>query len=171
MPLNDNTIEIAFETPFSTLFDAPVAVADQDMVGCIGVVGMPSDWTHSSRIGARHGPEALRRATTRIVREYLPVSEETFFDALHGGVWRRNEEWWIADLGDATIDPASVENTTAAIAEMTEHVRSAGGVPLALGGDHYNSYPACLGYSRALSIYGHGRRRDLHPFPARRASE
>ena len=105
MPLNNNKAEIAFESPFSTLFDAPVAVSDQDMVDCIGVVGMPTDWTHSSRIGARHGPEALRRATTRIVREYLPASEETFFDALHGGVWRRNEEAWIADLGDASIDP------------------------------------------------------------------
>ena len=81
MPLKDNTVEIAFETPFSTLFNAPVAEADQELVDCIGVVGMPTDWTHSSRIGARHGPEALRRATTRIVKEYLPESEETFVDA------------------------------------------------------------------------------------------
>ena len=158
MPSNDNTAEIAFETPFSTLFDAPVATADQELDGCIGVVGMPTDWTHSSRIGARHGPEALRRATTRIVKEYLPVSEETFFDVQHGGVWRRNEQQWISDLGDATIDPASVENTTEAIAEMTERVRNAGGVPLALGGDHYNSYPACLGYSRALTKIDPDRR-------------
>jgi len=151
MPSNNNTAKIAFETPFSTLFDAPVATADQELVDCIGVVGMPTDWTHSSRIGARHGPEALRRATTRIVKEYLPESEETFFDAQHGGVWRRNKQQWITDLGDATIDPASVDNTTEAIAQMTEQVRRAGGVPLALGGDHYNSYPACLGYSRALT--------------------
>ena len=151
MSSNVKPIEIEFESPFSTLFDAPVALDDQDMVNCIGVVGMPTDWTHSSRIGARHGPEALRRATTRITREYLTASEETFFDTLHGGVWRRNEESWIADFGDASIDPASVEKTTEAIAEMTERVRCAGGVPLALGGDHYNSYPACLGYSRALT--------------------
>ena len=158
MPLSDNRLEIKFEKPFPTLFDAPGDLSDQELGGCIGVVGMPTDWTHSSRIGARHGPEALRRASTRIVKEYLPASEENFFDTLHGGVWRRNEGSWIADLGDAPIDPASVENTTAAIAEMTEHVRCAGGVPLALGGDHYNSYPACLGYSRALTTINPDRR-------------
>jgi arginase family enzyme len=158
MPSNDTMTEIVLENPSNTLFDAPLAVEDQDLEGCIGVVGMPTDWTHSSRIGARLGPEALRRATTRIMKEYVPATGDAFHDALHGGSWRRNPDQWIVDLGDAKIDPGSVEKTTAAIAEMTEHVRHQGGVPLALGGDHYNSYPACLGYSRALTKIDPDRR-------------
>lgn len=158
MPSNNNMNEIVLKHPSNTLFDAPVADEHQDLENCIGVVGMPSDWTHSSRIGARFGPEALRRATTRIMNEYVPATAEVFHDTLHGGSWRRNLDQWIVDLGDAEIDPGSVEGTTASIAKMTEHVRGRGGIPLALGGDHYNSYPACLGYSRALSKINPNRR-------------
>jgi agmatinase len=41
---------------------------------------------------------------------------------------------------------------------MTETVRAQGAIPLALGGDHYNSYPACLGYARGLAKRHPGRR-------------
>ena len=158
MPSGDDPNEIALKRAYNTLFDAPVFDGERNLEGCIGVVGMPSDWTHSSRIGARLGPEALRRATTRIMNEYVPESAGVFYDTLHGGSWRCNPNRWIVDLGDAGIDPTSVESTTASIAEMTELVRSRGGVPLALGGDHYNSYPACLGYSRALTGIDPNRR-------------
>lgn len=151
MPSNDNMNKLIFKAPSDTLFGAPLSDQQETLEGCIGVVGMPTDWTHSSRIGARLGPEALRRATTRIMNEYVPATGGAFHDAVHGGTWRRNSDRWIVDLGDADIDPTSVDNTTASIAEMTEYVRRQGGVPLALGGDHYNSYPACLGYSRALT--------------------
>jgi len=151
MKSGERAITIGLKSPSSTLFGSKSANVNEITKDIVGVVGMPSDWTHSSRIGARHGPEALRRATTRLVEEYLPSNYETFFDATHGGQWSRNDSPWILDCGDAEIDPVSVENTTQAIASMTENVRLAGGIPLALGGDHFNSYPACLGYSRALS--------------------
>ena len=151
MKSGECAIDLGLKSPSSTLFGSKSANVNEITKDVVGVVGMPTDWTHSSRIGARHGPEALRRATTRLVEEYLPSHDDTFFDATHGGEWSRNNASWILDCGDADIDPVSVEQTIEAIASMTESVRLAGGIPLALGGDHFNSYPACLGYSRALS--------------------
>ena len=57
---------------------------------------------------------------------------------------------WLADCGDAEITAQDVDATTQAIGAMTEGLTAAGAIPLALGGDHYNSFPACLGYSRGL---------------------
>ena len=137
--------------PSATLFDAPFG-RPEDVVGNqIGVVGMPSDWTHSSRIGARLGPRALRRATTELLMTSFDLTATDCVDPDSGAQLSIRRDSWIVDCGDAEIDPISVEHTTEAIARMTCAVRMGGGVPLSLGGDHYNSYPACLGYSRALS--------------------
>ncbi len=133
--------------PGHRLFDAPMVLPSQVGQGQIAAIGMPSDFTHSSRIGTRFGPEALRRASTALWSRWQgceTVCPETGTRSI-----RRTD--WIVDCGDAAIDTRSVERTTEAIAAATEAVVRAGGIPLALGGDHYNSYPACLGVSRALA--------------------
>jgi agmatinase len=137
--------------PGHRLFDAPPVPPSQVGPGQVAAIGMPSDFTHSSRIGTRFGPQALRQASTALWSRWHngeTVCPET-------GVRSVRKADWIVDCGDAVIDTRSVERTTEAIAAATETVVRAGGVPLALGGDHYNSFPACLGVSRALA--------DLHP--------
>jgi len=137
--------------PGHRLFDAPVVLPSQVKQGQVAAIGMPSDFTHSSRIGTRFGPEALRRAGTDLWSRWsngTTVCPETGTRAVR----RAN---WIVDCGDAVIDTRSVERTTEAIAAATEAVVRVGGIPLALGGDHYNSYPACRGVSRAFA--------DLYP--------
>lgn len=133
--------------PGHRLFDAPAVLPSQVGQGQVAAIGMPSDFTHSSRIGTRFGPEALRRASTDLWSRWRN-GETVDPDA---GVRSSPKANWIVDCGDAAIDTRSVERTTEAIAEATEAVVRAGGIPLALGGDHYNSYPACLGVSRALA--------------------
>jgi arginase family enzyme len=131
----------------SRLFNAPEAGTDGVAAGQIGVVGIPSDFTHSSRIGTRFGPDALRTATTVLWDRFTngPVIDPDT------GERSTARPGWVADCGDAEIDTTSVAQTTEAIAAMTEAVARTGGIPLALGGDHYNSFPACLGVSRALA--------------------
>lgn len=140
--------------PGYRLFDAPPALPSEVGQGQLAVIGMPSDFTHSSRIGTRFGPQAVRQAGTALWERWqggITVCPET------GGRSARKPDW-IVDCGDAAIDTRSVERTTQAIAAATEAVVRAGGIPLALGGDHYNSYPACLGVSRALAALHPGRR-------------
>jgi len=132
-----------------SLFSAPLGSPEDVQSGVLGVVGMPSDWTHSSRVGTRFGPDALRVATTEISQ--LISNEQTeFFDPTLKNVLKKRQDKWIIDCGDADIFPDCVEDTTESIALMTRAISATGGIPLALGGDHYNGYPACLGYSRGL---------------------
>ncbi len=141
-------LDALLTAPGTTLFAAPGGSARDLAAGRIGVVGMPNDWTHSSRIGAREGPAALREASSDIARAL--AENGTLIDPGNGGLWRWRSDV-LVDCGDAEVSPMSVMATTEAIATMTKAVTAQGAIPLALGGDHYNSYPACLGYSRALA--------------------
>ena len=141
------TFQPPFSQPGFRLFDGPAGDVGEVGAGQIGVVGMPSDWTHSSRLGTRFGPEALRRATTLLQSE-RPQGASFDPDTNHRTVAATD---WLVDCGDAEITAEDVEATTEAIAAMTEALAVAGAIPLSLGGDHYNSFPACLGYSRGLT--------------------
>lgn len=133
--------------PGYELFDGPLQDVSTVGQAQVGVVGMPSDWTHSSRLGTRFGPEALRKATS-LLQSLRP--EAGSFDPDIGRYTLPVADWLI-DCGDAEVIPHDVDRTTQAIAAMTEVLTLKGAVPLALGGDHYNSFPACLGYSRGLA--------------------
>lgn len=150
--------QVAMRPPGSTLFDAPIGSVEHLDEGVVGVVGMPTDWTHSSRIGAREGPAALRQATTELSRTVIDALGETVIDPIDRRLLRRADCEYLVDCGDAPIDASSVERTTESIAAMTEAVRAQGAIPLALGGDHYNSFPACLGYARGLATRHPDRR-------------
>ena len=102
--------------PGPTLFDAPMGSVDVLDEGVIGVVGMPTDWTHSSRIGAREGPAALREATTEISRSVVDTFGDAVFDPNRRELLYRANHDRIIDCGDAPIDATSVARTTEAIA-------------------------------------------------------
>ena len=133
--------------PGYRLFDGPLCDVADVSSDQIGVVGMPSDWTHSSRLGTRFGPDALRRATT-LLQSMRPQGASFDPDTSRS---TKPAIDWLVDCGDAEITAQDVDATTQAIAAMTERLTAAGAIPLALGGDHYNSFPACLGYSRGLA--------------------
>ena len=65
---------ILFSTPLSSFFGAPRAAVEAVQAGMLAFVGMPSDATHSSRIGARFGPRALRHETSRLASAWLAAS-------------------------------------------------------------------------------------------------
>ena len=142
--------EIRFAPPVATLFDAPREEVSAVAAGQVGVVGMPTDWTHSSRIGTRFGPRALRLASTQIADVLRSKGVAGLVDPATGQAYALRTDL-LADCGDAIVSGAAVEDTTENIASMTRTITANQGVPLALGGDHYNSFPACLGYSRGLA--------------------
>jgi agmatinase len=133
--------------PGFRLFDGPLCDVADVSADQVGVVGMPSDWTHSSRLGTRFGPEALRKATT-LLQSMRPQGASFDPDTSRRTVTATD---WLVDCGDAEITAQDIDATTQAIAAMTEGLAVVGAIPLALGGDHYNSFPACLGYSRGLA--------------------
>ncbi|MFN4156508.1 MAG: agmatinase [Paracoccaceae bacterium] len=95
----------------------------------IGLVGAPWDGGTTNRPGPRHGPRALRDASTMIRAENGATGVRPF------------ELVRCADLGDVGPNPADLMDSLARMEAFYSDVRAAGIVPLTAGGDHLCSLP------------------------------
>ena len=77
-----------------------------------------------TRIGARHGPAAIRQQSLTLGPHYPPLSTA---NALH--------DLGLVDCGDAAVTPGRIEPSFAAIEDALEPILAAGAVPLTFGGD------------------------------------
>lgn len=90
----------------------------------IGFVGMPWDGATSNRPGARHGPRALRDAST-MIREMNRATAQQPFQAAN-----------VADMGDIAMSPVSQDQALAAAEAEIASMLSDGIRPFMVGGDH-----------------------------------
>ena len=95
----------------------------------IGLVGVPWDGGTSNRPGTRHGPRELRSAST-LMRQ---VNHDT-------GV-APYELANCADLGDAPVNPLSIDETLASVHAYYASLSAQGVLPLTAGGDHLIALP------------------------------
>jgi agmatinase len=95
----------------------------------LAVAGIPMDSFVTNRPGARFGPEAIRRASSLMS-----------WDA--PWPWKRNPfaELAIADYGDCYLDPGKPDGLHGSIRDFAREILKSSAL-LALGGDHYVSYP------------------------------
>lgn len=138
----------------------------------LALVGVPWDGGTTNRPGARHGPRALRDAST-MIRAGHPVTGLNPFVLVN-----------CADLGDVGPNPADLEDSLVRITDFFARLAARRIVPLAAGGDHLVSLPIL----RALAAEGplgmvhfdahtdlyhsyFGGRRYTHGTPFRRAIE
>lgn len=108
----------------------------------IGIVGLPWDGGTSNRPGARHGPRALRDASTMIRAEH-PLSGLRPFD-------RRR----IADLGDIGPNPVDAADTLARIERGIAAIAARGTRPLSVGGDHLCTLPVLRALAKGRDPLG-----------------
>lgn len=107
----------------------------------VAIVGAPYDEGVSSRPGARFGPRAIRMAPTTwgtadawsIQLDTEPYSHLT-----------------VVDAGDAPVAPTRPERALRVIHEKVFRVRTAGAIPIVLGGDHSITYPSAAGVARGI---------------------
>jgi guanidinopropionase len=90
----------------------------------IALVGVPLDLGATYRVGARHGPEGVRGAS-RLIRQVNPTTGIAPFSLCN-----------IADVGDAPVDPLSVEHSVELIQAWYEKLHLHGIAPISIGGDH-----------------------------------
>jgi len=90
----------------------------------IALAGVPLDLGATYRVGARHGPAAVREAS-RLIRQVNPATGVAPFQLCNA-----------ADVGDAPTDPLDVVRSVALIQGFFERVHGIGAAPLAIGGDH-----------------------------------
>jgi len=117
-PLDSSVVpRFAGRASFMRAAQAPLA-DDLD----IALVGVPLDLGATYRSGARHGPEGVRSAS-RLIRQANPTTNVAPYRLCT-----------IADIGDAPVDPLSVERSVDLIHAYYDKVHAAGAVPISIGG-------------------------------------
>ena len=103
----------------------------RDLTGVdIAITGIPFDQAVSHRSGTRMGPEGIRRASAE--NAWGPFWPWNFdpFDILG-----------VTDYGDCFFDWGKKENFPETLEKHAAEIISSGAEMIALGGDHYVSYP------------------------------
>ncbi|MBP6299294.1 MAG: agmatinase [Arenimonas sp.] len=96
----------------------------------VAVVGVPFDVATTGRPGTRFGPRAIRAASSMLAwcQPYA-----WGFDPL--------DKLNVIDWGDVFFDSGNIATAPAMITEAFDQFTDANVIPLALGGDHFISYP------------------------------
>jgi len=90
----------------------------------LALIGVPFDGGTTYRPGPRFGPRNVR-VQSAMIRPWNPVLKINPFD-----------KWRIADFGDLSINPLSLDDTYQRITEQLGEVLRAGARPVCVGGDH-----------------------------------
>jgi guanidinopropionase len=119
----------------------------------IGLVGLPWDGGVSNRAGARHGPRALRDAST-MIRAQHPVTGVRPFE-------RRR----CADLGDVGPNPVDMADTLGRFEGFFARLAARNIRPLVAGGDHLTTLTVLRGIARdePLGLIHFDSHTDLFP--------
>lgn len=119
----------------------------------VGIAGIPWDGGTSNRPGARHGPRALRDAST-MIRAQHGVTGMCPFEALR-----------VADVGDVPVNPVDLQDTLARVEAFFGGLAGQGVRPLAAGGDHLCTLPVLRGIARGrrLALILFDSHTDLYP--------
>lgn len=138
----------------------------------VGFVGVPWDGGTTNRPGARHGPRALRDASTmmRLIHPSLDINPYEIANC--------------ADLGDVNPNPVDVQDTLTRVTKFYDNLVRLGIRPMTAGGDHLVSLPVlrALGKAKPLGMVHFDAHTDLwdtyfggykytHGTPFRRAVE
>ncbi len=110
----------------------------KDLAGVdLAVTGIPFDQAVTNRPGTRLGPRAIREAST--LQTFDPPYGWDGFSPL--------EELDIVDYGDLAFDYADVPRFPEALTAHVRGILAAGAGSIALGGDHYISFPILRAYA------------------------
>lgn len=124
-----SALEVPRFAGIATVMRLPLRSLEAAAGAEVGFIGVPWDGGTTNRPGARHGPRALRDASTMI----RMVNQATRAAPFHTAR--------CADFGDATVNLTDVTHTLTLVEGQVARLRAAGVVPVMLGGDHLMSLP------------------------------
>lgn len=121
-PLPVNAFEFPRFAGISTFMRLP-HIPDASRLD-VALIGVPFDGGTTYRPGTRFGPRHIREQSA-IIRPYNPVQNVSPFDCLR-----------VADYGDLSVNPLSIEDTFKRITTELKEVLDAATIPICVGGDH-----------------------------------
>jgi guanidinopropionase len=136
----------------ATFFRLPHIPVDQAEGIDIGVVGVPWDGGTTNRPGPRHAPRQMRDQSS-MVRRMHQTSHIVPYDLAN-----------VADLGDASVNPADVNDALQRVETYFAGLVAKGIRPLAAGGDHLCSLPIlrALGKKKPVGMIHFDAHTDLY---------
>jgi guanidinopropionase len=136
----------------ATFFRLPHVTLEQAKDVDIGIVGIPWDGGTTNRPGPRHGPRQMRDQSS-MVRRMHQTSHVVPYDLAN-----------VADLGDCSVNPASVDDSLKRVEKHFHDVIAKGIRPLVAGGDHLCSLPVlrALGKKKPVGMIHFDAHTDLY---------
>jgi agmatinase len=128
---------LAFENAFAGATSFLRRRYTKDLSGVdLAVTGIPFDQAVTHRPGTRFGPRAIREASS-----LQP------FDPPYGWPFAGIEEFSVIDYGDVAFDYAKTSDFPDAVTAHIRTILAAGAGTVALGGDHYVTFPILKAYA------------------------
>jgi guanidinopropionase len=106
----------------------------------IALCGVPWDGGTTNRPGARHGPRAIRDASTLMRRVH------------HVSLTAPYELCRVGDCGDTPVNPIDLTDSLKRIEAFYARLHKAGAVPLSAGGDHLVTLPILRAIARKRPV-------------------
>ncbi len=133
----DDPRGLSFENTFGGATSFLRRRYSKDLTGVdIAVTGIPFDQAVTNRPGTRLGPRAIREA-----------SAIQAFDPPYGWGYDPMSDLNIVDYGDVAFDYARVADFPDALTNHICGILEGGAASIALGGDHYITYPILKAYA------------------------
>lgn len=131
---------LSFENAFGGVTSFMRRSYSKDLTGVdLAVTGVPFDQAVTNRPGTRLGPRAIREAST-----LQPC------DPPYGWDINPLTEFNVCDYGDVAFDYADTRSFPGALTAHIADILAAGAGSLALGGDHYVTYPILRAYAQTF---------------------
>lgn len=121
-PVPVNALDYPRFAGISTFMRLP-HIADASRLD-VALIGVPYDGGTTYRPGPRFGPRHIREQSA-LIRPYNPILNVSPFDRLR-----------VADYGDLSVNPLSIEDTFERITRELKPVLDVGTIPMCVGGDH-----------------------------------
>src|SRR6056297_3923426 len=135
---NDSSRGLSYENTFGGALSFLRRRYSKNLTGVdLAITGVPFDQAVTNRPGARLGPRAVREASA--LQVFDPPYGWNGFSPL--------EAFDIVDYGDLAFDYADIPSFPGALTAHIRGILQAGAASIALGGDHYISFPILRAYA------------------------
>ena len=132
-----------------TFIGAPTGVIDELTPGMFGVFGVPYDVSSPDQIGPRVAPKAYRETSTYF--QMMTARDATLVEINSRLTTDTNVvRSLVRDLGNLPVSHVDWEIMSSTLRNAAHGITARGAVPVALGGDHFITYPLVQGYMEAV---------------------